>query len=268
MSRGFRNSIFGGSGSLVIPQIQSPNYSAGVAGWQIRKDGTAEFNQGTFRGGVIVAGASGEILVYSPTAGLGNLIFSLSAAAGTDSFGNNFPAGIGVAIAASALGKSAIQWGSAGTDAYLSRWFDVPTIDSVLQLAGPQQKAALTFDHNSATVDSITLALGSTGYQQNGLINLIGGVALGSGSSSAINQILFGTFAAVFSASAASAGTLTFPHAFASTPVVTSGVQVGSNLDINFDWQAIGAGSASWRAFQNTNVAVTGTATIQWCAIA
>jgi hypothetical protein len=38
---------------------------------------------------VIISGPGGALLVYSPTTGAGNLIFSVDAAAGTDSFGNN-----------------------------------------------------------------------------------------------------------------------------------------------------------------------------------
>ena len=42
---------------------------------------------------VIIAGSGGELLVYSPTAAAGNLISSIAAQAGTDSFGNHFLAG-------------------------------------------------------------------------------------------------------------------------------------------------------------------------------
>lgn len=45
----FRNPPIAGS-YLVRPAIQSPNYSLGTSGWTINRDGTTEFNGGTFRG--------------------------------------------------------------------------------------------------------------------------------------------------------------------------------------------------------------------------
>lgn len=48
---------------------------------------------------VIIIGTGGELLVYSPTAGAGNLILSIAGNAGTDPFGNAFPAGLTVGAA-------------------------------------------------------------------------------------------------------------------------------------------------------------------------
>lgn len=45
---------------------------------------------------VVVAGPSSGLFVYSPSEGQGNLVASLSSFAGTDQFGNSFPAGISV----------------------------------------------------------------------------------------------------------------------------------------------------------------------------
>lgn len=49
---------------LVREAIQSPDYVAGVSGWQINIDGTAEFSSGTFRGTItassFVTGTSGR----------------------------------------------------------------------------------------------------------------------------------------------------------------------------------------------------------------
>lgn len=45
----FRNSVVGGT-TLVRPAIKSPNYVAGVSGWSINADGTAEFNDVVVRG--------------------------------------------------------------------------------------------------------------------------------------------------------------------------------------------------------------------------
>lgn len=58
----FRNSVVGGT-TLVRPAIKSPNYVAGVSGWSINADGTAEFNDVVVRGDLssdnYVAGVSG-----------------------------------------------------------------------------------------------------------------------------------------------------------------------------------------------------------------
>lgn len=87
----FSNPITGGQGSLVRPAIKSPDYTPGVQGWSINKDGTAEFNDITIRGGTVV---SGEALYYNGPPGPGNLILSISAAGGTDQYGNVYPKGI------------------------------------------------------------------------------------------------------------------------------------------------------------------------------
>lgn len=75
----FGNPIVGGAGSLVRQSIHSPDYVAGVSGWTINKDGTAEFNSTTIRGDLRVVGANGSevwihevdtsarIDVYSPS---------------------------------------------------------------------------------------------------------------------------------------------------------------------------------------------------------
>lgn len=93
---GFDNPIVGGT-ALRIPAIQSPNFQAGSAGWIIRIDGSAEFNnltvRGTFNGTNFILNASG-FFIYSGTPASGNLIASIASAAGTDSFGNTYLEGI------------------------------------------------------------------------------------------------------------------------------------------------------------------------------
>lgn len=92
----FENSIVGLNGILIRQQIQSANYSPGVFGWIIQKNGNAEFNNVTFRGtlagpGFIVNGQG--VFCYSGTPANGNLIGSMAANAGTDAFGNVYRAG-------------------------------------------------------------------------------------------------------------------------------------------------------------------------------
>jgi hypothetical protein len=87
---GFQDPLVGGI-SLRKAAIRSPNYVAGSSGWTINIDGSAEFNNVTIRGGQVVGGTA---LYYNGTPALGTLIASISATAGTDSFGNHYGVGI------------------------------------------------------------------------------------------------------------------------------------------------------------------------------
>jgi hypothetical protein len=133
MPDGFSNPIIGGGGALVYPSIHSPNYAAGLAGWTINKDGSAEFNNATVRGTITAAtiiaaliesassgrrstfDANGDIKVYNASgavlswfdnadnaqffyadtgsAAQGALTASIAASSGTDPFGNAYLAG-------------------------------------------------------------------------------------------------------------------------------------------------------------------------------
>jgi hypothetical protein len=102
MTSGFNNSIVGGSGTLIRSAIHSPNYVAGVSGWSINKDGTCEFNSGTFRGTVVAGSFQGTNFVinnsgmffYSGVPALGNLVMALAPTSGTDAFGNAYIGGL------------------------------------------------------------------------------------------------------------------------------------------------------------------------------
>lgn len=63
---GFNNSILGGVGNLIRQYIQSPDFVTGVSGWQIAKDGSAEFNDITARGDL-----TGSTLLIPPNGGPG-----------------------------------------------------------------------------------------------------------------------------------------------------------------------------------------------------
>lgn len=87
------NPIVGGT-ALRIPAIQSPNFIAGVQGWQIKQDGTASFEDVTITSGSLtIVGSAGGVFVYSGTPAAGNLILSIAGASGTDAFGNAYPQG-------------------------------------------------------------------------------------------------------------------------------------------------------------------------------
>lgn len=61
----FTNEIAGGQGSLVRNWLQSQNFVTGVSGWQIRKDGNVEFNNGTFRGSITSGTNPGQHIVLN-----------------------------------------------------------------------------------------------------------------------------------------------------------------------------------------------------------
>lgn len=94
---GFSNPVVGAGGALVRSSEHSPNYVAGTTGWTINQDGSAEFNsltvRGTFKGTNFEINTSG-IFLYSGTPAAGNLIGSDASIAGTDRFGNTYPAGV------------------------------------------------------------------------------------------------------------------------------------------------------------------------------
>lgn len=63
----FNNDIAGGNGTLVRNWIQSANFVAGTTGWRISKDGSAEFNNGTFRGSIEVGPLTGQHFIVNNT---------------------------------------------------------------------------------------------------------------------------------------------------------------------------------------------------------
>lgn len=93
---GFENPVVGGT-ALRIPAIQSPGFQSGSAGWIIRIDGSAEFNnltiRGTFNGNNFVLNSSG-LFIYNGTPATGNLVASIAPAGGTDSFSNTYIDGV------------------------------------------------------------------------------------------------------------------------------------------------------------------------------
>jgi hypothetical protein len=94
----FRNPILGAGGSTLLrPAIQSPNFVHGVSGWSINRAGNAEFNdltiRGTYMGQNYLISEDG-LFFYSGTPAAGNMTGSWAPAAGTDPYGNAYPAGL------------------------------------------------------------------------------------------------------------------------------------------------------------------------------
>lgn len=99
---GFTNAIAGGGGNLIITSLQSPGFKHGIQGWQVAKDGSAEFNdltiRGTFFGQDFILSPAG-LFFYSGTPGPGTLVGSWASAAGADQFGNRYAQGICIGTA-------------------------------------------------------------------------------------------------------------------------------------------------------------------------
>jgi hypothetical protein len=101
MTQGFSNPIAGGGGALIRPSLHSPDYVAGSTGWTVNKDGSAEFNGITVRGTIILGNGTTNTIILDDTRdamfvydNTGKMIASVAAAAGTDSLGNAYNAGI------------------------------------------------------------------------------------------------------------------------------------------------------------------------------
>jgi hypothetical protein len=62
----FEEPILGGQNALVREAVKSPNYVAGASGWQLDKDGDAEFNSVVVRGTVEADGANGSYVKLKP----------------------------------------------------------------------------------------------------------------------------------------------------------------------------------------------------------
>lgn len=86
---GFANPVMAGK-FLVRQVMQSVNFVTGVSGWAISRNGSAQFNNVTIRGGIVIGGTT---LVYEGTPAAGNLIASIASAPGTDPMGNPYQEG-------------------------------------------------------------------------------------------------------------------------------------------------------------------------------
>ncbi|NUT27687.1 MAG: hypothetical protein HOV84_17485 [Streptomyces sp.] len=95
----FRNSVVGGT-TLVRPAIRSPNFVAGVSGWSIDADGSAEFNDIVIRGTGL-----GDAVIIGP-AGMPQVEIGSTATAGYIQFPTNRPIENDVSTIIAAVGNS------------------------------------------------------------------------------------------------------------------------------------------------------------------
>lgn len=114
MTTPFNDPVVGGQGALIRQWIKSPDYVPGVSGWQIARDGSAEFNnlviRGTFFGLNFEINQSGAFF-YSGVPAAGNLVMSFAQTGGSDSFGNPYDAGVEVGSSAGVQALVAIVSG-------------------------------------------------------------------------------------------------------------------------------------------------------------
>ncbi len=138
---GFGNAVVGGLGKLVREFIRSANYVAGVSGWTINRDGSAEFNNGTFRVGVIV-GTAGNPQVIITTSGSDGVI--------------QFPSGAAYELTAAELVAAA-----GGSPAFIS----LDVFGPVVNVAG--HKSQVIVELNSGNASGTSEANGVFQYQAN-----------------------------------------------------------------------------------------------------
>lgn len=156
---GWGNPIVGGT-SLRIPAITSPNFNlvtpsaSPTPSWGILQSGLAYFFGLTLTGGTItgpdyIINTAG-IFLYSGTPANGNLIGSWAGTAGTDAFGNVYPAGLSVAQGAitgalitNTLVTASTWQGGTITNATIT----APTING-----GTATEIAITFDNNGGVM--------------------------------------------------------------------------------------------------------------------
>lgn len=247
---GFKNAIANALGQLVITALMSPNFVAGTSGWIIRKDGSVEFNFGTFRGVI----SAGGLFIYDTVAAFNTLLMSLAPADGTDSYGNTYRRGLCFQPAAIAGSRALMSWAINDGGITIPSGIQYNHTVGYLELFSKAQAARLEMDDTGSFL----------------LDNGTGGLAtIQAGHvGTPFGDLQWGSFSVSFSASASAGGTLTYPNAFrTAAPALVHGILIGSNLDICLNWQSRNATSASWRAFQNTNVAITGSGTIFWAGL-
>ena len=161
---GFANDIIGGAATLIRSAIQSANFVSGTSGWQISKNGNAQFSnltiRGTFNGTDYVINSSGAFF-YSGTPAAGNLIVSIAPASGTDSFGNAYPEGISLGISSEPQVQSNFQTSGASlvfplNDSGFEGVPDAASVGGQVVGSGGTRYASLTLAGPSAALSGST----------------------------------------------------------------------------------------------------------------
>lgn len=77
---GFSNPVANAAGTLIRNVLKSANYVAGSLGWQVSKDGNAEFNSGIFRGPITTGTPGGAQVVINASPVPAELVAAYNAA--------------------------------------------------------------------------------------------------------------------------------------------------------------------------------------------
>lgn len=175
-----------GLGQLAIPSIKSPNFVHNSTGWQIAKDGSAEFNnltiRGTFFGTNYIVNSTG-LFFYSPSEALGNLVLSISPAGGTGPFGETIQAGL------------VTLKGGAYLQQHINNTFGAPATEFITGVASEAQHAALyTLAGNvglpTELIDTWLIGAGSTADNTQAAINFASNTANNANVAAGILTIL------------------------------------------------------------------------------
>lgn len=158
---------------LIRQALRSPNYVAGVSGWTINRDGSAEFNNVTIRGLVVILSGQ-SVLMYSGSApSAGTLIISISPTGGTDAFGNTYPKGINIGGA----GNPGVSAGFTGSNGFLYFPGVVPNVhlDANLEInhlgSGTAEQSFLTLSsaQDATQMDYVALNMVASSADGTGL---------------------------------------------------------------------------------------------------
>lgn len=103
---------------LRLAFFRSPNYVKGVSGWSVEQDGSAEFNNVTIRGNLVIGTNSQGVFIYNGAPALGNPPVFVAVVPGTttDPFGNSLPL-VGTANPVVDIGNLAAGGAHLGIDA-------------------------------------------------------------------------------------------------------------------------------------------------------
>lgn len=167
---GFPDAFAGDAGEMLVQALKSPNFVHLLRGWQIQRNGNAEFNnltlRGTFFGTNFIISNLGAFF-YSGTPALGNLVQSITSVAGTDSVGNAYLAG------------TTTYTNIGGTFFAVNQWQNRQAFYTAAAAAGPYSEgAAMRLSGTAVLIDVFAPVthLQLPNVQANGAIpNMVGG---------------------------------------------------------------------------------------------
>lgn len=269
----FSNPIVGGV-TLVRPAIQSPNYTAGVSGWAIKKDGSAEFNNIVLRGSgtidaIIVGPPTGSQVVVGSTPTVGfikfptnraieNLKATILSAVGNIDAANEFaslqiqgPTVDGATDQAAIQVNSQNNDGSSNANIQLSAGGGFVTFDKTRFTLSPTASANSALFINAAAGQTGNLLRAQVGGTDKAVINASGDLT--------VNNIQKGLASVTTVANQWVEVAVTFPHAFTSAPVVTvtgndNAPAVGGTTTLYYAATAVTTTGFTLRVFRGTAI--------------